>query len=210
MAPPQPLYEPAERDAHYKGNFAQYVVDLHDSKATFDFCGGMLFQLCLSDALREHLANAATGNGGDQPVVFDKSKTRMASIPNYGRSEAADNINIFHGREVRQVPDAAGGMNFVLHLSLANGNDPEGWSKQELARYDGWGHDSGREWRKGEQYEREGFTSFRNKFGADAFGLHHRFYWHFDHEGRLWLSAEDGCEGVASQGRARKPMWRPF
>jgi len=101
-------------------------------------------------------------------------------------------------------------MNFVLHLSLANGDDPEGWSKQELARYDGWGHDSGREWRKGEQYEREGFATFRSKFGANAFGLHHRFYWHFDNEERLWLSAEDGCEGVASQGRARKATWLPF
>ena len=31
------LYNPAARDAHYNGNMAQYLVDLHDSKATFNF-----------------------------------------------------------------------------------------------------------------------------------------------------------------------------
>jgi len=136
-------------------------------------------------------------------IVHDASKGRMALTPGYTRSEAADNCAIFHGREIRQVPNAAGGMNFVLHLSLANGVDTEGWTPQELARYDGWGHDAGREWRKGEQLEQEGFTTFRSKFGRDAFALHHRFYLHFDREHRFWLSAEDGCEGVASHVDAR-------
>lgn len=34
-----------------------------------------------------------------------------------------------------QVASAAGGMGFVLHLSLANGSDAEGWTKQEIAEY---------------------------------------------------------------------------
>ncbi len=42
--------------------------------------------------------------------------------------------------ELWQVPDAAGGMGFVLQLSHA-GDDPEGWSAQERSTYDGWGHD---------------------------------------------------------------------
>ena len=50
------LYEPATRAA-YNGNLAQYLVDLHDARATFDFCGGMMFQLVLSPALRRHLAH---------------------------------------------------------------------------------------------------------------------------------------------------------
>ena len=39
------LYNPTARDAHYSKNTAQYLVDLHDSKATFDFCGGMVREL---------------------------------------------------------------------------------------------------------------------------------------------------------------------
>ena len=31
----------------------------------------------------------------------------------------------------------------------------------------------------------------------EAFGLHHRFYLHKDGGDNFWLSAEDGCEGVA-------------
>ena len=29
----------------------RYLVDLHDGNAVFDFCGGMMFQLVLSDKL---------------------------------------------------------------------------------------------------------------------------------------------------------------
>ena len=39
------LYDPGQRDLHYKGNIAQYLVDLHDSNACFNFCGGMMFQV---------------------------------------------------------------------------------------------------------------------------------------------------------------------
>ena len=53
------LYDPAARDAHYKANIAQYLVDLHDADATFDFCGGMMFQLILSPTLRNYLAGVA-------------------------------------------------------------------------------------------------------------------------------------------------------
>ena len=179
-------------------NVAQYLVDLHDSSAVFDFCGGMMFQLVLSDALRAHLGTVATaGDGAKQPMVFDAAKSRMASVPGYSKSAAADNVQLFHGREVRKVPTAAGGMGFVLHLSLANGDDPEGWTAQEIAGYDGWGHDQSRVWRTGEMLESEGFKTFRSKFGPQAFTLHHRFYLHFDRANRFWLSAEDGCEGVS-------------
>lgn len=36
------LYVPSERDDRYQGNIAQYLIDLHDDGATFDFCGGTL------------------------------------------------------------------------------------------------------------------------------------------------------------------------
>lgn len=194
------LFEPAKRDAHYGTNTAQYLVDLHDSKATFDFCGGMLFQLVLSEKLRTHLVD----NGKDnQPVIFDKSKPRMHQIDNYEQSAAADNVRVFHGREIRKVPDAAGDMNFVLQLSLADGDDPEGWTPEELAGYDGWGHDSGRVWREGDRLEKEGFATFKNRFGSQAFALHHRFYLHMDGADRMWLSAEDGCEGTPARSSSR-------
>merc|ERR1719217_764998 len=139
------LADPQYRDTTYGENVAKYLVDLHDSKSTFDFCGGMMFQLVLSDKLRSHLADVAA-NGGEQPVLFPATANRMMKMPG-------------------QVKDAAGGMGFVLHLSHAGEDDPEGWTPEERARYDGWGHDSGREWRKGEQLEREGFDTFKSKFG---------------------------------------------
>ena len=126
-------------DEKFTGNVAQYLVDLHDSKAAFDFCGGMLFQLRLSDMLRAELVERAKSDAS-QPEVFDASKGRMSQLPNYAKNAEADNVRLFHGREIRQVPDAAGGMGFVLQLAHA-GDDPEGWSAQERSTYDGWGHD---------------------------------------------------------------------
>ena len=41
-APPSHLYLPSERDARYQGNYARYLLDLHDAGSTFDFCGGAL------------------------------------------------------------------------------------------------------------------------------------------------------------------------
>lgn len=176
-------------------SIAQTLVQLHDEKQTFDFCGGMMFQLVLSEKLRSHLADVAST--GNDVTVYDASKGRMSSIPDYSKSAFADNMRLFHGREVRKVPTATGGMGFVLQLSLADGEDPEGWTPAEIAGYDGWGHDVSRVWRTGEMLESEGYKSFRSTFGPSAFTLHHRFYLHLDRGNRLWLSAEDGCEGVA-------------
>jgi hypothetical protein len=189
------LVEPSQRDVEYGQNVAQYLVDLHDNKGTFDFCGGMMFQLMLSEKLRDHLVGVSAGNG-EQPKIVDASKSRMFNIADYKKSADADNVSIFHGRELRQIPSAAGGFGFVLQLSMANENDPDGWSSEEIGTYDGWGHDSGRKWRKALDYEAEGFKDFKQKFGEKAFGLNHRFYLHFDAANRMWLSAEDGCEGT--------------
>jgi len=43
-------------------------------------------------------------------------------------------------------------------------------------------------------------------YGDRAFGLNHRCYWHLDREGRLWLSAEDGCEGVYPPAPRKKVL----
>lgn len=190
------LYDPAQRDMRYGDplNVAQYLVDLHDTNATFDFCGGMMFQLVLTDKLRSQLLKSSQGDG-QQPIVFDKSVDMMAKTPEYKKSAHADNIQSFHGREIRQVPDAAGGMGFILQLSSPE-NDPEGWTSPEVDGYDGWGHDSGRTWRTAERHESEGFDFFKSRFGKEAFSLHHRFYLHYDSANKLWLSAEDGCEGT--------------
>jgi len=170
-------------------NMAQKIVALADNRAVFDFCGGMMFQLVLSDKLRSDLL------GASEVVVHDSSKKRMHSIPSYERSSSADDVSVFYGREVRKVPDAAGGMGFVLQL-VSSRDDPEGWSEQEISEYNGWAHDSGRKWRKAGDHASEGNTAYGSRFGQSAFGLHHRFYWHLDERNGLWLSAEDGCEGV--------------
>ena len=194
------LHDPATRMSKYgPAKMAQYLVDLHDNRATFNFCGGMLFQLVLTDALRAHLVkiqNPDTAEqANEQPAIQSAATTKMAMMPGYRKTGAADNATVFHGREVRRVPDAAGGMNFVLQLSLAGGDDPEGWCAAELDGYDGWGHDSSRTWRNGEALEAEGVKGFRARFGPAAFTLNHRFYWHLDGTSQIWLSAEDGCEG---------------
>jgi len=194
------LVEPKERDTHYGTplDVAQYLIDLHDTKSTLNFCGGMMFQLVLSDKLRHHL-QSVVNQKGKQPEIYDASKMRMSQIPNYDKNDYADNIKLFHGREIRKVPNAEGGMNFVFQLSLADGNDAEGWTKEEIEGYDGWGIDRGRVWRNGQRLEEEGFSGFRDKFGKDAFALHHRCYLHYDQGNMIWLSAEDGCEGTPAR-----------
>jgi len=200
--------EPSQRDETYGSNLAQYLVDLHDAQATFDFCGGMMFQLVLSSKLREHLRNVAQTNGGEnQPVLFDASKPRMHQIPSYEQSAAADNVRVFHGREIRQVSDAAGGMGMVLQLSLAGAEDPEGWTSAEIEGYDGWKHDVRRVWRNGERLEEEGFVGFNKRFGEKAYTLNHRFYLHLDRAGSMWLAAEDGCEGTPASSPRSKNLF---
>merc|ERR1719491_2697054 len=116
-----------------------------------------MFQFVLSDKLREHLQEVATTTTATttksmdeeqqhkQPFVFDSSHPRMHQIPKYQKTSTVDNSQIFHGREIRQVPDATGGMNFVLQLSYSETDtdsnekecgDPEGWTKEEQERYD--------------------------------------------------------------------------
>ena len=222
------LYSPVERDAHYNGNIAQYLVDLHNEKATFNFCGGMMFQLVLSDKLRSHLQGVASSEDA-QPVIHPASQSMMNLTPDYAKSSFADNISIFHGRELRKIPQANGGMSFVLQLSYADPSascveineskgavagkgadvawtgeamDPQGWSRQEIDTYDGWRSDRFRQWRNRGMYEEEGYSTFGKEFADDAFGLNHRFYLHYDKQNRMWLSAEDGCEGTPSEGKS--------
>lgn len=198
------LYDPSARDDHYAGNVARYLVDLHNEKATFNFCGGMMFQLVLSDKLKSEFEDVVAAGSEHQPIIHDYKIPRMSSTPDYRPNAVADNVRIFHGREIRQVTDATGGMGFVLQLSHAATDDgadadPQGWTPEEIAGYNGWMHDQGRTWRKGDRYEREGFGDFRKRFGSDAFGLHHRCYLHYDNGNRMWLSAEDGCEGTPAE-----------
>jgi hypothetical protein len=222
------LYVPSERDERYQGNIARYLLDLDDEGATFDFCGGMMFQLMLSDKLKSHLEGVAS-QSTDQPIIHPASQLMMMRTPNYSKSAFADNTSIFHGRELRKIPTANGGMGFVLQLSYADPSgvtaevdeaagivagkgaesawtgkavDPQGWSAEEITTYDGWRGDSFRKWRTVPLYESEGFATFSNEFGKDAFGLNHRFYLHLDNQNKMWLSAEDGCEGTPGESRS--------
>lgn len=131
------LTNPTHRDAHYqdpetkKLNVAQYLIDLDNAKQIFKFCGSHKFQLQLSSRLRSHLAAVAEEGAlsTKQPVVFNKEQ--FSQIENYNEFKAsakADNVQVFHGREVRNSPDANGGQGKILHMSFAGGDDPEGWT----------------------------------------------------------------------------------
>mmetsp|Transcript_11037 Transcript_11037/g.34093 ORF Transcript_11037/g.34093 Transcript_11037/m.34093 type:complete len:236 (+) Transcript_11037:379-1086(+) len=198
------LASPVCRERDYGDRIAQYLVDLHDSEAVFDFCGGMMFQLVLTDALVARLKAASS-----PVVVHDAATRRMSQVPGYAQEGRADDEVYFHGREVRKVPSAAGGHGFVLQLSAA-GEDPEGWSPGEREGYDGWGHDSSRVWRDGTRLEDEGVAGFQARFGPEAFTLNHRFYFHLDATNQLWLSAEDGCEGRLVDPAEKKKMFGLF
>mmetsp|Transcript_9566 Transcript_9566/g.22337 ORF Transcript_9566/g.22337 Transcript_9566/m.22337 type:complete len:200 (+) Transcript_9566:334-933(+) len=184
----------------------------------------MLFQLVLTDRLKSHLQRVASEkDGDDQPVIHPASQPLMNRIPEYRKSSFADNKTIFHGRELRKIPKANGGMGFVLQLSYADeadveelgqqsagkgadgswsgeAVDPQGWSAQEIATYDGWRGDSFRQWRNAKMYNDEGWDCVAEMNSEEMFGLNHRFYLHYDDRGRMWLSAEDGCEGTPSEG----------
>lgn len=191
-------------------NKNQWLLDLHDSQAVFDFCGGLYFQLVLSQKLRDYLARTDDDNEDDTTTsvtIFQSTvphyHRRMKDLvkPGYDQTNHADNRRIFHGREIRQVPNAHGGMGLVLQLSYSSeddddDDDPEGWTAAEKEQYDGWKHDANRDWRTGDRLEREGFTTFSSQFGSNAFTLHHRFFFYRDSNQRLWLAAEDGCEGT--------------
>ena len=79
---PTQLYAADARQTRYGANVARYLVDLHDHPpgATFNFCGGMMFGLVLSDALRSHLATVAANGESDpaQPVVQARSPSHRS------------------------------------------------------------------------------------------------------------------------------------
>ena len=70
-------------------NMAQVLVELHDARQVFDFCGGMLFQLVLSDKLRSRLAAVASSGDAahtaEQPVVFGAECKMMRQTPGWRR-----------------------------------------------------------------------------------------------------------------------------
>ena len=195
----------------------------------------MMFQLVLSDRLRSHLDDVASSSPAEpsgmeqQPIIRPSSQSLMNRVPDYDRSSQADNVSTFHGRELRGIPNANGGMGFVLQLSYADPSgktttasssaedgivpsgkgadsawdgravDAQGWSTEEIATYDGWRSDRVRRWRDAKTYAAEGFEDFTKVFDEGAYGLNHRFFLHYDDGGRMWLCAEDGCEGTPSE-----------
>ena len=69
---------------------------------------------------------------------------------------------------------------------------------EEIKEYDGWGHDSGRNWRNADRWEKEDFHRVKAKFGERAFGLHHRFL------GRLGPLGPLGAAGLTVPGSSSK------
>merc|ERR1719269_183512 len=111
--PEEVLENPMRRDRDYAGNAARYLVDLHEKRAVFDFCGGMMFQLVLTDALVEKL------KGPDAPkvVIHDAATRRMAQVPGYDKSNFAD----VAGFRERYGPNSFTlNHRFYLHLDNTN------------------------------------------------------------------------------------------
>ena len=208
MMMPSFLVDSTERNERYNGNWAQYMLDCESHPATtFNFCGGMKFGLSFTRKFRERLETKARnfGETDDGNVVVQESNvSRMYMMDGYEQSAFADNESIFHGREVRKVSTFGEKSGMMIQLSLANEDDDEGWTKEEIEEYSGWLSDQQRKWRDGDALESEGVANFKTKYGPAAFTLHHRFYLHHDNIGGFWLSAEDGCEGVAQDMNSRR------
>ena len=203
---PSFLCDPQERDARYGKNVAKFLLDCESHPSTtFNFCGGMRFGLSFTRKLRERLEKMASSDeGGENVIVQESNVGRMYMMDGYVQSAYADNVSLFHGREVRRVSTFGEKSGMMIQLSLANEDDNEGWTKQEIEEYSGWLSDQQRRWRDGDVLESEGVANFKDKYGPEAYTLHHRFYLHSDNVGGFWLSAEDGCEGVAQDMNSRR------
>ena len=201
------FYDPAQRGRQVRRNIAQYLVDCHDTP-------GVTLQLLRGhDVWPRPLPGAeGTPRGRSpppvrttrrQPKLYDASVARMSMKPDgYAKDASADDATVFHGREVRKVSAArtAPASTMFIHLCRGQGRHREGWSAEEIEEHSGWMSDrgGGGRWRDGGVCAAEaGADWYRAKFGPEAFGLHHRFYLHLDGGDNFWLSAEDGCEGVA-------------
>ena len=64
------LFDPSERDAKYGANTAQYLVDLHDTKTAFNFCGGMMFQVTTMISLWWLPTRLVVGESGKRRVNY--------------------------------------------------------------------------------------------------------------------------------------------
>jgi hypothetical protein len=199
--------------ATHNTNVAKYLLNTEDDRGQFLFCGSMRFGLTLTDALRECLREIACDEDDErQPHVFAKEYRRMLMLPAYARDSFADDRTIFYGREVRRVSTMEPN-SMIIQLCLSSAEDSEGWTEGEREEYSGWLSDSQRRWRNEEILSSEGCEKFRETFGNEAYTLHHRFYLHTDDEDQFWLSAEDGCEGVAidnKEGLTRDQKTRDF
>ncbi|KAL3793576.1 hypothetical protein ACHAW5_002856 [Stephanodiscus triporus] len=177
------MYVPSERDEHYGDNIARYLLDLNEEVAS------------------------SPHDPSRQPIVRPASQSLMNRVPDYERSSHADNIyaDPYGTRTTTTSTSAVDGVVVPSGKgadSAWDGRavDDQGWSNEEIATYDGWRSDRVRQWRNARTYAAEGFDRFSEVFGDKAYGLNHRFFLHYDDRGRMWLCAEDGCEGTPSEG----------
>ena len=120
----------------------------------------------------------------------------------------ADNVRVFHGREVRSVPWPPGGGGWrSTSASLASRapDDPEGWTGERRwtstpggSQTGSAGGETGRSSsRKGSRRSASDSDPRRSPCTTGA-------HLHVDDADEFWLSAEDGCEGVAQKARPRE------
>ena len=76
------------------------------------------------------------GETDDRNVAVQESNvSRMYMMDGYEQSAFADNASIFHGREVRKVSTFGEKSGMMIQLSLANEDDDEGWTKEEIVAF---------------------------------------------------------------------------
>ena len=90
-----------------------------------------MFQLVITDALKDHLLSASfqqndaddtdTDTAKEDVMVYQQTP-RMHLTPEYQRSSAADNVKYFHGREIRNVPFAGDGYDLTIIIGTGVDN----------------------------------------------------------------------------------------
>ena len=109
------------------------------------------------------------------------------------------------------MPWAPGGGGMAIHLSFAGepgADDPEGWTGEEVDEYAGWLSDRQRRWRDGSILVEEGFEAFRERFGPEAFTLHHRFYLHVDDTEQVLAQRRGRVRGRGAATSAERARFR--
>lgn len=118
-------------------NKARYLLDLAAQGVYLHYYGDeQIFLLALSPKLKQRLEIVASEpTSPHMPTVYGVDALSggtcdWSKIPWSTSSSGADAEHVFYGREIRQALKTQYGN--AIHLSLGPGEDPEGWTDEEM------------------------------------------------------------------------------